>query len=457
MKTTVLRWALCAHLLAPALLAVPPCPRSLPVGGNDAATLAPSPDEAFSDLTVEDALARAEKEDRLVLLFFDNPGSPEARRMLTGTFTDANVIAWIRDHAIAVKIASDDLRNHAKYSVSRFPTTLLLDAQRKLLLQLQDHRDATQLLVAVNSVMLGLRDVARPDGDQAENPMAWMAWGNHLFNNDPGRADEALEAYLWALDRGDEFLPGFRDMHLEFLLERIAYLKPHTPDAVQALWDRRAALRAKILGADAEPHDLDEYLRFSYWLRDEDDSLTLFEELAELDTERGAQMYDLIVRSELKRIVAWRHYEAVLEVEPDPKGHLEARVAAYEKAAEESGTPDAEDRKAIVDDAADYFECLLGTGKGADAMELATVIAEKFTSGRTYRAFIERTNRLEFFKLSERLGEAGLANVEGKGRRLIELELHRAKRMQEDRSLPNAFDQATGKDDDGHEHGDGGH
>jgi len=400
-------------------------------------------DEPFSSLPVEDARAKAKDEQRVLILFFHNPESPESQRLLTGTFGDPDVRAWIRDHALASLVLPDDVDSGRRYSVSTYPTTLILSVageDAKLLHMFGGERGPTDFLVAANSAVLSLGKVERPDGEASVNPMAWLAWGNWLFANDPERAEEALDAYLWCLDNGEGHLRGFRAMHLEFLLERIAYLKPHTSRAAQSLWDRRGALRNAILAGEASDREAGEYLRFNYWLRDELDALKIFDELEGIEGERQRELRVLVMRRELALLTAWRRYEPILAIEPNPLQHIAGRLKEIEAAeAGNEGEVDVEARKALVDDAASYFEALLGVGRGADAMALLERAIQAASNGRSYRAFIERTNRLGLFNLTKTIGEQGLEKVGDKSRRLIEIELRRAEDMQREKSGVSPF------------------
>ena len=405
-------------------------------------------EEPFTGLPVEDARAKAKDEKRVLVLFFHNPESPESRRLVSSTFADPGVRTWLRDHALAALVLPEDAETGRRYSVASYPTMLFLNVggeDAKLLHMFEGFRDATEFLVAANSAVLSMGKIEHPDGETSVNPMAWLAWGNWLFTNDPKRADETLDAYLWCLDNGEEHLHGFRALHLEFLLERIAYLKPHTSRAVQSLWDRRGALRNEILAGEASDRELEEYLRFNYWLRDEIDALQLFDELAGLEGGRRQELRVMVMRKELALLTAWRRYEPILAIEPRPLEHIEARLKGIEAAEAEAaeaaaeGKVDSEARNALVDDAASYFEALLAVGKGADAMELMERAVGAVCTGRSYRAFIERTNRLGLFSLTKKIGDMGLEKVEGKSRRLIEIELRRAEDMQREKSGISPF------------------
>ena len=438
MNQTATRWALVAPIL---LTALPSQAHSAPTG----------PQDLFVALSIEDALARADNQDRLLLAFFDNAESVDAKRMLAQTFTDQGVSNWITDHAIAVKVSSEDRDTLNKYGVNLLPTTMLLTGERKVLLKAEGFRSPVELLVAVNTATLGLDDPKRPEGVQSENPMAWMAWGNHLFNNDPSRADEALESYLWALENGESHLPGFRAMHLEFLLERIAYLKPFTDKAVQSLLRGQRDLKGKIVRGEATDVQVHEFVRYSFWVRKENATVDLFVELKDSEDPRIIDLRRQLMRADLKRVTAWRHYEDVLMLVPEPMKEIQSRVEAYTKAFEEGAEgADADVRSQIVDDASDYFECLLAIGRGGDGMALASIVTSAFPTGRVYRSFIERTTRLDLFNLAERLGKEGLEKVKGKGRRLIELELQRAAEKAKGKKRFNDFfenEEEAGEDD----------
>lgn len=377
-------------------------------------------DEPFQDLDVPTTLALAEKEDRVALLFFHDPASSGSRRMLQESFGDAGVREWIDQHAVAVSFLAENDQATRRFNVSSFPTTVLLRPDGGLLHRILGHQDPVDLRMDLETALLGVGEVEEPAGEDAENPVAWLAWANWLFANDPTRAEECTEAYLYCLDRGDEHLPGFRERYLDFLLERLSYLKAHTAVAIDALLSRRDALSIRIEDGSAPPRQVHEYTRFNYWLRDQDLTVELFLKLGQYDTPEHEAARHILLQEELKRIVDGRNYDVVLEMVPDPVATIDADLRAYGGSVEERGK-DVSERAGIVDDAANYYECLLFAGRGADAQALLDRVAADVPTGRTFYAFHERSNRLGLYSVSRATLAKGLEKVKGeRGRGMLQ-------------------------------------
>ena len=386
-----------------------------------AAVPATAQGDPFVELSIPDALARAEREQKLAFLYFHNTEA-ESRRMLSLTFGDDRLRSWLEEHVVAIKVPHTQIGALAHYSVSKFPASMLLRPDRATLYRVQGMTDATTLLMGLSTAILGSAKAERPDGANAVNPMAWLAWANWLFANAPDRPEEVLAAYVWCLDRGETYIPGFREAQFDFLCERIARLKAHTPDAVHALWDRRNRVRGLLTGGIGTDRDAWELVRFNFWVRDELNTLEVFDGL-EGRGEAQERAMRVLLELDLQRFVAWERYEQVLTLVPDPYTLIDGRLSAYQASLDPDAPAASEPRSAIVDDGIDYFEALLATGLGADAMKLFDRVTAVVPTGRAFHAFMERTNRLKLYPLTHRIAEKGLPLVNDKGKHKINVQL----------------------------------
>ena len=383
-------------------------------------------DAPFADLSLQDAAARAQKEERLLVLFFDSETSPDARRMLERTWTDESVLAWLKEEAIALQIPATDSKLKNRYGINWYPQTFLINPDgMRILHKIEGHATATKLVIEMTASLLGNDSQSRPEGDTATNPLAWMAFANYLFTNEPQRSIECLDAYLWCLDNGEEHIDGFRSHYLEFLLQRIAYLRSYTTKAVEALVTRRDRLRAAIIAGVSTEADTQEYLRFCFWLRDETNALDAVEEMRELGEEQQVASR-LILRTELNRAVGRQLYSDILRLDPNPLKIIDARLKTLHEtpvAARTKAGGFFDDRQAIIIDASCYFEALLASSRAGDAFELVDRVVKDAPTGLTFRAFMERTNRLRVFTLTERLANQGLEVVGERGKSHIQSQL----------------------------------
>lgn len=376
-------------------------------------------EDPFVDLEFSSALARAEKESKNVLLFCHADTEAASKRMLSKCFSDSQLQGWMRREVVAIIVTAENQGLCNRFQVTHFPCTLIVGPDGTLQHKALGERDAATLQLELQAALMSAGDVSRPEGDDAENPMAWLAWGVYLFSNEADRTEECCQALCTALDNGDEWSPGFRARYFEFILERLSYLKQRESLAVDALFVRRLDLRSRIVAGIGTSREAYEYCRYNYWLRDQDETVTLFQELAKHETEEHYNCKLAILDVELKRCVDWRTYDEVLDVIPDPKAYLETKWAEFKKRTEEDGKS-VVDRAKMVDDSAALFECLLQAGKGKDAMEVLELTASKVNTGRTFYAFIERSNRLRLYPMSHRIADRGLELVTSdKGKKMI--------------------------------------
>ena len=84
---------------------------------------------AFQNLTVRKALARAEAEGKLVLLYYTTTWCAPCRVMEATTFEDPEVASWVAEHTIALKLDGDLSRGRAKrYDERQYPAVVYVDA-----------------------------------------------------------------------------------------------------------------------------------------------------------------------------------------------------------------------------------------------------------------------------------------------------------------------------------------
>lgn len=409
-------------------------------------------EEPFQDLPYASALAAAEESGKLILLYFHTEAGSEAARMLRDTYGNESVRAWLGKHTIPLQIDGDeDDKMVARFSISSKPTTVLLRSDARPMHRIEGYREASEFLLDLQLTLMSTGKVKEPAGDSAEDPIAWLAWANWLFSNDVERKDECAEAYLWCLDNGDEQMPGFRERHLDFLLERLSRLKLTSEPALNGIFIRRDTLSDEILAGIATARDAYEYCRFNYWLRDEYLTVDLFVDLGDFDTEAHKACRRVLLEQEFKRIIDNRHYEAVVALTPDPLGMINGRLRDYDAQAK-AGKASTSVRARIIDDAVGLYECMLHSGKGEDARELYQRVSSHTPTGRTFFAFHERAVRLELNDLARSIVDEGLAQVKTKkGKRMLELAKARIPKTSElgrgTTKIPSKGDKGVGEGD----------
>lgn len=389
-------------------------PRALARASLASAPPAAAADEPFVDLSLQDASARAEKSDRLLVVYFHRDDEPECRRMVEQTFADEKVRQWIDEYAIAVQFGDQDTTAIRRFNVRHYPLTMVMRPNFSLLHRARSFQGPADFLVAADLALLATRVATKPEGDDLNNPSAWLAWANWLFANHPDKSEDCLEAYLWCLDGDEKHEPGFRDKHFEFICQRVALLKTYTPQAGIELAMRRNDLVDLMMAGTHGERTVWEVWRYNFWVRDDIANLQIFDALKDQGPkQREARL--ALMRFTLDLVVAHERYEDVLALVPDSLAEIDARLT--DLAREE--VPSIVVRADIVSDAVCFYECLLHDGRGADAKQLLERVTDAVKTGRAYAAFIERSNRLAFYQLSLQTADKGLGIVSDKGQRLI--------------------------------------
>jgi thioredoxin-related protein len=94
----------------------------------------PASGPAFHRLSLEQALAEAQKQDKIVMIDFGASWCGYCHKMDETTFKDAEVQKFLRDNTVAIKIDYDENRKIAQqYGVTGLPTIVFLDKNGKVL------------------------------------------------------------------------------------------------------------------------------------------------------------------------------------------------------------------------------------------------------------------------------------------------------------------------------------
>jgi thiol-disulfide isomerase/thioredoxin len=211
-------------------------------------TAAPLPEEPFSELGFDAALAKAKSEKKLLVVDFTASWCPPCKRMDKDTWPAADVRAWLAANAIALQIDVDANPELGKrYQVQSLPTIVALrdgeEADRFI-----GYRDPARFLAWAKDVAAGKKE---SDGllersktlRESEDVRA-----RHQLAKDLQTAkqyDEALVHYLW-LWPATRAESGYGGVRTSFMLSDMADLaKTHEP-AKKAFEQIFAELQARV-------------------------------------------------------------------------------------------------------------------------------------------------------------------------------------------------------------------
>jgi thiol-disulfide isomerase/thioredoxin len=82
-------------------------------------------DRPFADLTYEAALAKAKEQEKLLLVDFTATWCGPCKKMDADTWRNAEVGAWLAEHAVAIQVDVDEQKDLAQqFKVNAMPTVV---------------------------------------------------------------------------------------------------------------------------------------------------------------------------------------------------------------------------------------------------------------------------------------------------------------------------------------------
>ncbi len=113
-------------------------------------------DDVFADLTLEAALAKAGKTDKMVVIDFFATWCGPCKMMDKETWPQEDVVAWVGKHAILIKVDVDKEEAIAKeFNVTAMPTVLFLKADKSEISRFVGGYPATEFVSFANKVLSG--------------------------------------------------------------------------------------------------------------------------------------------------------------------------------------------------------------------------------------------------------------------------------------------------------------
>lgn len=107
------------------------------------------PQSPFRPLSLQEALAVAAKEQKMVMVHFSASWCMPCQWMEKNTFTDPALKTYLQERFVAVKLDFDDPKGQAEaaqYRVNKLPTILIFNAMKQLIGTHQEMMEAERLL-----------------------------------------------------------------------------------------------------------------------------------------------------------------------------------------------------------------------------------------------------------------------------------------------------------------------
>lgn len=336
---------------------------------------AETPAGPFLALTLDQALARAAKEKRVVFIDFYTTWCGPCKMLDTTTWKDEKVIALLKQKTIPLKIdAEKEAALSKKYGINAYPTLLLLKPDGSILDRMVGYQPPERFTASLQSALAGNDSLARA------RETAALAKKDDLRSQIDARYKlaktlaqenkdaEALKEFLWLYDDGMKHERGFAGVRGSFLLADLERLSRRYPPALEALRQRREAARSNFLATPGDAVSGGEFASLNHTLKEDSLSMEIFDQFPPVSPGRktlGSYVWnELLVRRRYVEAVEIRPLKAFLEL----NSFLESRISDSE-----AGPVF---RKIYLESCAREIEALAGAGSLKDA----TVLIKKALS-----------------------------------------------------------------------------
>ncbi len=383
---------------------------SAPVGVSEEKTV-------FSTLTFDQALARAEKEKKLVFVDFFTTWCGPCKMLDKTTWRDPKVIQWLSKHTVPLKIdAEKEVELAKRYRVEAYPTMAFIKPDGTLLDTIVGFCPPEKFLSVATAYLSGKDSLtlARENlKGHEEDPQRRMRYARVLAEK--GQFEKALEEYLWCYDNGLKD-PAFYGVRNSFLLGDIARLGEQHPPARAALLQRRDEREKKVISGTDGKRDLDDVIAINEAIRDEEGTLRLFNGLSGGD-EKARTKRLRMVDNVLELLVKARRYSEILELVPDPVAKMDTAARDHEQFMEglrqEKADPkfieevSGSVKKLAIRPSCGSFEALAGAKRNPEALKLGDRILAFNNSPDTFQTLIEAAIRAGNREVALAIAERG--------------------------------------------------
>jgi len=387
----------------------------------------------FQDLSFDQALAAAKKEQKIVMIDFFTTWCVPCRKLDKITWKDADVQAWIAKTAIAVKLDAEKETELAKrFTIDSYPTIVFVKSDGKEIDRLLGFKEPAEFVRDATSALAGKDAVERVKEKMAgrdDGPMARQGIGDALAQQ--GKYAEALTEYLWCFDHGAEVSAAYTGVRLSFLLSSIASLGRKHPPAIKALESRRDAAESALFSDKGKDSNAAELFALNDALRATERNIAAWERL------KKEGKYDGNTRSVVwihivKPLVEAQRYADAVEAGGDlaAKAKWEIQMASFRPTPRPSDAKVDEGMAAItngftVSSVARYYEAAVGAGQSKVADSIADQLIAFSPAYQTYIELIERADRAGALDAARAMATRGLAAVPEKERRILQDALER--------------------------------
>lgn len=370
-------------------------------------------EEPFADLTFEQALEKAGKENKVVMIDFFTTWCGPCKMLDRSTWPNPDVRKLLSEKAIPIKVDAEKNRPLSqKYAITSYPQLVFIRPDGTEIDRIVGYvapeafiQSATGPLSGKDRITIMRESIASNPND----PLQRMRLADAMAQR--GKLEDALAEYLWCFDEGARHKPEFVSIRNAFLAGKIAGLGQKLPAAVAALNQRRSDATKTLLASATEAAQKDNAAAASKQSLTESAMTIVAIDRAQMRGSSSISLYDQLksqgeAAAEARRALAgslfdalWnsKRYEDMLRDCGDPDKRFADDVARYTASLPEmeKQDPRAKEfmRAQVITPAARFFEALLATRQFTAAESLSKKVIEFDGSGRAYATLITNAIR----------------------------------------------------------------
>ncbi len=356
----------------------------------------------FISISIADACAKAKSEDKLVFVDFYTSWCAPCKVMDKTTLADEEVIKWLNENTVALKIdAEKEIKLAKKYRIDSYPTFLFAKPDGEVAGLLFGAHAIKEFLDEAKAIKAGKSPMVRAKekliSDDENNPHARIDYARSLMRM--GKYKEALSAFLWCYDHGNKHSVGFVGVRNSYLITDIVRLGRKYPSALEELRKRRDAARERVIteapekpslwrmfdAANADYPAMD-VAALNRELGEEGKTLELYDKMRKEHSDWPA--VEQLRRSAFEPLLRKRRYAEIAEstdIEAAVKARIDRQKSMRKHLPKDRLAKFEEmDRRFLIDEIVKYYEVLLGVQDAEAAARLASKTLEIDDSQRTY-------------------------------------------------------------------------